>query len=149
MLQLDPSKTIDPRSHWEKFRRRELWAIANIEGLRYNQGASAVEIRNMLFNANVDARKYMPQRMGALYGDNGKQVHHVKKELLKVRQEEYYEEGEPEIIEVKIENVDPEKLKFNEKKRFCREHGITYNRRDTNELLRQKIQVFMNGKNVA
>lgn len=151
-MKLDTNRTIDPRSHWDKFRRRELWAIANLEGLHYREGAPASEIRLMLQNNGTDPRKYMPQRLGALYGDTGRQVHHVKKELLERRKEEYYEEVSTEQINVEYEDVDirdPTKMKFNQKKRFCRDHGISYNRRDTNDILLQKIQVFMNGKNLT
>lgn len=147
MLEMKKEMTTDPRHHWDKFKRRELWAIANLEGIRFTPGAPANDIRMMLLNNGVDTRKYMPQRLGPLYGDTGKQVHHVKKEFLKQRHEDYYEDVPN--VKVEIENVNPENLKFNEKKRFMREHGIKYNRRDTNEILRQKIEVYMNGKNLT
>lgn len=139
-------KVTDPRPVWDKFRRVELYAICNIEGITVNNGAPATTMRILLTEAGVDPFRYIPQSRTMRHAGEDRII--VDKSKLPKAKEPLVEE---EIHEVKtiIEDVSIHDMKMHELRSWCKEHGIKPMPRDTKKVLIEKAKARINGENAA
>lgn len=120
MIQIE--KVIDPRAGFELFRRKELIEIAKQNGIKCEHDAPARYVRLLLQERNVNPGRYMPQRVGPLHGDVGPQRYEYEKEVKAI-----------------IEEINFDDMSFNELRRFCRERGIAYTKKNNREDIMRMI----------
>lgn len=138
-------KVEDPRSLWDKFRRRELYAIAKAEKIVFSPGAPATTMRVMLKDQGVDPYKYQTQARAL--GDGHADRINIPKD--KLPQVEVKTESEIIPLEMKVEDVYLEDMKWGELLKWCKDHGITKGPKDTKAVMLEKARVRLNGKNAA
>ena len=131
----------DPRIGFDKFRRRELYAIANAEGIKFTPGVPATSIRTMLNDLGVDPVKYMPQSL-PLSG-HGQEKINIPKRLM----QDAVEEEKP--LKMVLEDVNIETLPWKELRAWCKDHGIKINPTDTKLILVDKAKARLNNENPA
>ena len=135
------SKVEDPRPHWEKFRRRELYAIASLEGLTIKAGSPATTIRLMLLDSGADPYKYMPQSRTM----NGTGEDRVRVDKNKIKTEVEVTEEQKEGLQAIVEDVNIESLKMHELRTWCKQHGIKTMPRDKKVTLIEKAKALLDG----
>ena len=134
----------DSRGAWERFRRRELYAIATIEGINFVSGCPATTMRILLQDHNVSPQKYSPQT--ARLSDPRPERINVSKKFLKT------EEPSQEVIEEareEIKTLDPHLLKMHELRTWCKNHGIKVMPTDKKETLISKVKATIDGENAT
>ena len=134
----------DARSHWDKFRRRELYAIARIEGINHPKGCPATTVVTLLRDSNVNPAKYTPQS-AQLSSPRQERIFVDKKHLeAKEVKEEVIEEAKEQI-----ETLDVDTLKMHELRTWCKNHGIKVMPTDKKVNLIEKAKAVINGENAA
>ena len=122
----------DPRYGFEKFRRTQLYTIAKLEKVPFQNGAPATAMREILAGANIDPQKYeaMTQADALNSGvqTNRNEIPNVPQEKLKALTEEI--EETPVEVKQEIENVDYSKMTFQDLKKECKLQGIVSEKTD-------------------
>lgn len=132
MLTMD--KSIDPRSGWEFFRRKELYSIAKQEGIAFVAGCPATVLKAILSDTNINPNKYRPQKLGMIRGDADIRYSYEK------------EEKKEETLTMKIETVYIETMKMNEVRKFLSEHGVKWAIKCTKPELVKMAKDYMDRK---
>lgn len=138
------SHSQDPRSLWDRFRRRELYLIATKEGVPFQHGAPATTVRQMLQDSGVDVSKYIPQ--GRPLGGGEDRISVDKKDL---KYEAPQVESDIVEIEQKIEDVYLDQMSWKELIQWCKEHGVKKGQKDNKRSLLLKAQARLNGEDVT
>lgn len=141
------SRIEDPRGGWQKFRRRELYAIATQEGIPFTHGAPADAIRIQLQTSGVNPLKYYPQDRGPL--ENGGSITQSRINIPKEKIKPIEVKQETTDVKIEIEEVNVLELKMPKLRSWCTQHGIQWHVTDKKTDLQRKAKEFLDGKQNA